>query len=183
MRFCLQVIFLTLLFACSVFAQTDSAPVGDRPYDGFVGNWTGHLEYRDYSNNQRVLLPTWLTVSTCNNGKSLRFDYVYDDGPHKIVKETTLVTIDPAKSTWTSSGDKSSEIYQVEGLKEFLQKGKGKLLLTGNGTENDKPVSVRITVTLQRNLYQLVKETKPAGDDFQFRDAYVFTRNGPPEPQ
>ena len=35
----------------------------DKLYAGFIGEWVGQLEYRDFSSNQRVFLPTWLMVT------------------------------------------------------------------------------------------------------------------------
>jgi hypothetical protein len=52
--------------------------------------------------------------------------------------------------------------------------------MTGAGQENDKPVDVRITLTIGRNLYIFRKETREAGQDFRMRDEYVFTRRDPP---
>ena len=49
-------------------------------------------------------------------------------------------------------------------------------VLSGAGKENDKPVDVKITITIERNLYRFKKETRLAGQEFLFRDAYTFTR-------
>jgi hypothetical protein len=72
-----------------------------------------------------------------------------------------IVTLDPAaaKMSFTSNRDHSSDTYDVQGLEEFAKLGRGTLVLTGPGKENDKPVDVRITLTLRRNLYTLRKET------------------------
>ena len=51
--------------------------------------------------------------------------------------------------------------------------------LAGSGKENDKPVEVRITITVERNLYQFKKETRQPGQEFAFRDGYTFTRRNP----
>jgi hypothetical protein len=89
--------------------------------------------------------------------------------------------LDPvaAKITFTSDRDKPTDIYALQGLDEFSKLCRGTLILTGPGKENDKPVDVRITLTLGRNLYTYRKETRP-GEDFKFRDAYTFTRAEPP---
>ncbi len=157
------------------------APVKDLNAN-FVGKWTGQLEYRDFQSNAQVFLPTWLTITESADQKTLQFNYVYDDGPTKTVRELTTVTLDPATSkiTFTSDRDKSSDTYALQGLDEFAKLGRGTLILTGPGKENDKPVDVRITVTLRRNLYTYRKETRRQGEDFKFRDAYTFTRAEPP---
>jgi hypothetical protein len=154
----------------------------DQIYSGFEGDWVGQLQYRDFGNDSRVFLPTWLRISRTADGRSLQFDYTYDDGPTKTVKETSLVTMDLAAGTFTvtSNRDHSSDVYKLAGLSEFSAKGRGSLTLTGTGTENDKPVDVRITITVARNLYTYRKETRLAGAEFLFRDAYTFTRKDPP---
>jgi hypothetical protein len=155
----------------------------DQLYGGFLGEWVGELEYRDFSDNSRALLPAWLRVSRSADGRSLLFAYVYDDGPNKTVKELSVVSIDPAASTgtFTSDRDRSSDTYKVAGLADFAASGRGVLTLTGSGTENDRKVDVRITITLRRNLYTYRKETRLPGEEFQFRDGYTFTRKYAPE--
>jgi hypothetical protein len=184
------------LTLCSAFllvisvsaAMFSSAQVSPPPRDlnaNFVGKWTGQLEYRDFQSNAHTFLPTWLTVTETPDQKSLQFSYVYDDGPTKTVRELMTVTLDPAtgKMSFTSNRDHSSDTYDVQGLEEFAKLGRGILVLTGPGKENDKTVDVRITLNLRRNLYTLRKETRHQGEEFKFRDAYTFTRAEPPSGQ
>jgi hypothetical protein len=98
------------------------------------------------------------------------------------VIEKSTVSIDSVlkRYTVTSDRDHSSDSYQVEGLENLAAKHRGVLVLTGSGTENDKKVDVRITITIGRNLYKFVKETRLPGQDFLFRDGYTFTRRDPP---
>lgn len=176
---------LTILYV-PVFspAQTPATPVKDLNTN-FVGKWTGQLEYRDFQSNAQVFLPTWLTITETPDQKSLQFNYIYDDGPTKTVRELMIVTLDPAtaKITFTSDRDHSSDTYTVQGLDDFAKLGRGTLTLTGPGKENDKLVEVSITLTLRRNLYTFRKETRHQGEDFKFRDAYTFTRAEPPSGQ
>ncbi len=174
----MKIALIFVLSMATAFAQTSSAT--DPVSVNFLGKWTGQLEYRDYTTNGRVLLPTWLEITNAPEG--MRFAYIYDDGPTKTVRETITMKIDAGKNIATFiSEDKKSSTYNIEGLKEFMTTGHGKLILTGTGVENEKKVDVRITITLRRNLYQYVKETRPAGEEFQFRDAYTFTRATPPQ--
>jgi len=172
----------TLLCAVAMTAQPP-APVSPGLYSGLAGEWVGQLEYRDFSNNKRVFLPTWLTVASAADGKSAQFAYTYDDGPNKTVKERSIVVLDASAgtATFTSDRDHSSDIYKVEGLAEFAQTGQGKLLLTGTGVENEKKVDVRISLVVRRNLYTYQKETRLPGGEFLFRDGYTFTRKDPPK--
>ncbi len=91
---------------------------------------------------------------------------------------TVALDADATKFVITSDRDKSSDTYKVE---DFQAKGeRRRLTLTGTGYENDAPVEVRITLTIDRNFYQFEKETRPAGKEFKFRDGYTFTRRLPP---
>ncbi|MGA9354913.1 MAG: hypothetical protein WBV46_14575 [Terriglobales bacterium] len=150
-------------------------------YAALTGFWTGQLEYRDFQSDKHVALPTWLEVTAADGGKSLQFIYTYDDGPTKTVTEISTLTIDPAahRYTVTSDRDHSSDTYQITTLDQG-KNGRYQVSVTGTGTENDKPVDVRITIIIDRNLYRFTKETRPAGQDFHFRDGYTMTRRNPP---
>ena len=187
-HFTLAAVVLVLVCDLPSAAQQTSSPSPtpvnlDQLYGGFLGDWVGQLEYRDFGDNSRVFLPTWLHITRSNDGRSLRFAYVYDDGPSKTVQELSVVTIDrvAAAITFTSDRDHSSDTYKLSGLSEFAAKGRGALALAGTGEENGKKVDVKITITLRRNLYTYQKETRLPGQDFQFRDGYTFTRKEPPE--
>ena len=175
----------------SVSASAQHSPRQSGLAVHLVGEWTGQLEYRDYSSDERVFLPTWLTVSEAGDGRSLAFSYVYDDGPAKTVREHVTLTLDEAtrKATVvdhdeTAGGKVTTSCYDVSGLEEFGKTGYGVLRLTGRGRDDEKQVDVRIVLTLRRNLYSYRKEVRPAGSlddkDFRFRDGYVFTRAQPP---
>lgn len=184
----IRITMLTLLaLTAAVFstqAQTPAAPQQDLNTN-FVGKWTGQLEYRDFQSNAQVFLPTWLSVVETGDKRSLQFSYIYDDGPSKVVRELMTVTLDPVTSKigFTSDREHTTETYAVQGLEEFAKLGRGTLILTGPGKENSKPVDVRITLTLRRNLYTYRKETREQGEDFKFRDGYTFTRAEPPSAQ
>lgn len=183
---------ILVLFACGGPAATAPlvaapapapAPAPGNPlYAQFLGAWTGQLEYRDFQSDEQVFLPTWLTISESADHRALQLDLVYDDGPAKIVRERMRIAIDAQAGTAEigSDRDKTQDRYQVEGLAVFAQKGRGTLNLAGTSQENDRPVDVRITIKLGRNLFTLRKDTRPAGAEFRFRDGYTFTRAQPP---
>ncbi len=170
-----------LLFASAIARAQQPPPQPILPDRLFVGSWTGVLEYRDFQTDKMVRLPTWLEVQTSLHGP-LHMTYIYDDGPTKTVIERSSVTLDAQANTYTVTSDRdhSSDTYRVSGYQDLLAKGIGVLTMTGAGQENAKPVDVRITLTIGRNLYILRKETREAGQDFRMRDEYVFTRRDPP---
>ncbi|HLV88649.1 MAG TPA: hypothetical protein VKV39_16815 [Candidatus Sulfotelmatobacter sp.] len=171
---------LLLCYASSGFAQTPTATGRQKIYGSLVGEWTGQLEYRDYQSDARVDLPTWLEVRETADGSAIQFTYTYDDGPAKTLREASTAVVDADKREFqvTSDRDKSSERYVIEDIEE-RPSGAIRLSLTGRGTENDKPVDVRITIAIDRNLYRFTKQTRGVGQQFLFRDGYVLTRREP----
>jgi hypothetical protein len=149
------------------------------------GQWTGVLEYRDYSepptSTKRVQLPTWLTITP--SGESLSEHFIYDDGPTKTVEETDLVTLDIAASTYSETDNgKPAQVYRVTGY-DKLKSGRGEIILTATTTDDDKPAETRITLTIRRNLLTWLEEVRPAGssEPFVFRHRFTFTRDMPPK--
>jgi len=178
------------LTPCAIYAQTSAAipQIQADLQQALTGNWTGVLEYRDCSepatSTKGVQLPTWLTIKPA--GSSQTWHYLYDDGPNKLVEETDTLSFDPSASTYTyteSDNGKPSHTYRVTGYTD-LHTGRGQLILTGNGTDNDKPAETRITLTIRRNLLTILEETRPAAstDPFAFRHSFTFTRATPPQP-
>jgi hypothetical protein len=172
---------LLLLFLSwvGILSAQSSAPSREQIYGGLTGEWTGQLEYRDFSTDEHVRLPTWLEVKPAADGRSLRFTYTYDDGPTKIVTESSTISIEPATSKFTITSDRnhSSDTYQIQDVKNGTRRMQ--FTVEGSGKENDKPAEVRITIAIERNLYQFKKETRQAGQEFTFRDGYIFTRRNP----
>jgi hypothetical protein len=180
MRFLTYFVLTVLMASSAAIAQAPATAT--KLNQNMTGEWVGQLEYRDFQTNERVFLPTWLSMSPGAEGSSVTLAYIYDDGPTKTVREESTLAINAATKTAniTSKRDHTSENYTVMGLEDFAKLNRGTLILTGPGKENDKPVDVRITLTLKRNLFTLVKETRHAGEDFKFRDGYTFTRKDAP---
>lgn len=174
-------LFLSVAITSALPQGTPAASDREQLYSALTGDWTGQLEYRDFSNDQRVVLPTWLEVSSAEDGRSLRFSNTYDDGPTKTVTEKSTVTVDTAARRFTirSDRDNSSDSYSMLDFAGFTTAGHARFTLAGTGKENDHAVDVRITVTIDRNMYRFLKETRPPGGEFSFRDGYVFTRRDP----
>ncbi len=179
-------LFLILGLPATLPAQAVPAPVAATAAgplnQNFGGSWAGQLEYKDYGNGERVFLPTWVETIADPAGNAVTFRYTYDDGPTKVVREVVTLTFDGANATIASEG-KPPDRYSVSGLEAFRKVNRGTLVLTGTGTDNSKPADIRITLTLRRNLYTWVKETRAAGTQapFVFRDGYTFTRIATPK--
>ena len=140
------------------------------------GDWQGQLEYRDYRSDKRVQLPTVLHIRSISDG-TLDFDYLFDDGPGKIVEDTSTIRIDAAANTWSiSSPGEKANVSSIAGLTELTQTGRGTLVLTGAGRDNNLPARVRTTITLTADTLTITRETAASGADFFFRHRYTFTR-------
>ena len=173
----------SLLLPATIPAQTTAAAVsaqtGGELQTAMSGDWTGVLEYRDYSepvtSTKRVKLPTWLTVKQTPTG--LTFHYIYDDGPNKVVDETLNMSFDVAGSTLQITNDKGHvETYKVDGYNS-LRNGRGDLTILCPTVDNDRPAESRITIGVRRNLLTWVEEVRPTSQvPFAFRHSYVFTR-------
>jgi hypothetical protein len=176
-------LFLLVLLPSCLIEQIPIAQQAAKEIDAaLVGAWAGTLEYRDYSepptSNKRVKLPTWLSVS--NAGDNLLFEYVYDDGPSKTVKESSLVHIDMVSAVYTTT-DSTGKLhtYKIAGSDQ-LRSGRGVLTLTGVGAENGKPVGVRTTLRIGRNILEVMRETASTGQAFTFRHSYTMVRTAAP---
>lgn len=171
---------------CDLPAQNSAAQsqlIGTKLRGALVGSWVGTLEYRDYSEPatsvKRVKLPTWLTIAP--SASDLNFFSIYDDGPEKTVTETSRISIDSVASRYDvmDAQGKVQESYSIAGLAE-LRNGRGTLILTGKGTENNAPVAVRLTIRISRNILEILRETAASGQPFTFRHAYTLIRESPP---
>ncbi|GAC1658773.1 MAG: hypothetical protein NVS9B15_20720 [Acidobacteriaceae bacterium] len=176
MRMPSLLLLLTLLLPQTQAADLTSA---------LTGSWAGYLEYRDYSepptSPKRVQLPTWLTVTPSPAGLTLH--YIYDDGPNKVVEDVETVTIDSIAKTYTvKQPAHPAQTFRIDGL-DRLHDGHGQLVLTGQGTDNDQPADLRETLTLRRNLIELLRESRAVGSNgpFVFRHMYRFTRSSAPK--
>ena len=162
-----------------------SAPAVDAAFmklhQPLIGKWNGSLEYRDFRSDLRVTLPATLEIVLRNSaeGGELLYQYVFDDGPGKIVRSAALVRIDPAAARYSSrapNATKADDYRIAEGLTAFAENGEGTMVLLGTGTENDQPVEVRATLSVNPTNYSLLRETRLAGQAFLFRHIYKFVR-------
>ncbi len=182
------ILFGSLLLPAVLHSQTTAVAVSQQTgvavQQAMTGEWTGVLEYRDYSepdtSAKRVKLPTWLTVKT--NATGLTFHYIYDDGPNKVVDETLSISFDVPGSTLQITNDKGHvETYKVDGY-DRLRDGRGDLIVLGPTIDNNRPAETRITIGIRRNLMTWTEEVRPTSAiPFAFRHSYVFTRAQAPK--
>ncbi len=177
------VCFASLGIATFLRAQTPAAgvapPIDSKSiYRACAGQWAGTLEYRDFQSDERVSLPTNLESVLAADGNSLELAYTYDDGPGKIVRESSTLVINPEKRTLTITSDrtKSSEQLTISNIDEVARTRRLTLILTAAGEENHNKVDVRSTLSCSPNTLSWLRETRVPGHDFAFRDKYSFSR-------
>ena len=141
-----------------------------------VGSWSGTLEYRDYSTDRRVTLPTTLVVAS-REGAALTLDYTYDEGRGRFVRSSQVVTITAAPPTYRvqSSDGTNDTTFDASGLSE-VRDGTGTVVLRGRGRENDRDVELRTTVTVTPKTLTMRRDSRRPDEDWQFRNQYSFTR-------
>ena len=158
-----------------------AAPEPEAVYRAWEGTWLGALEYRDYTSDARVKLPTLLSVTCSTEGD--RFSYVYDDGNGKVVRDEETVSFDPAFTSYSVRGDSPKpDLYSVASASDPDPTSHvTTIVLTGAGVENGMPVDVRETLSFSPSTLVMLRETKPAGSGaFAFRHRYAFSRISAP---
>lgn len=147
-------------------------------YKRFIGQWKGKLDYRDYSNDKRVTLPTMLEITLNAPGDAMVFHYTYDDGPGKIVEDREIVSMNAALGRYLEVSDngKERQEFQAIGLYDLRGEAPAHVVLEGKGEENEKVVDVRITIDISHRTFTILRETKLPGDEFKFRHQYTFDR-------
>jgi hypothetical protein len=170
------------LIALTVAAPTTSAPAAARPariYAALIGRWAGSLEYKDYRDpRRRVTLPTRLDVRIAPDSASLALRFTYDDGPGKTVYGDDVFTMDTEGTmvAWGSTKDEPRQAYVVQSLSADSAGRTFRLLLEGEGEDDDAPATIRQTITVERAELRITKETRPSGGAFGFRHEYRFRR-------
>ena len=169
----------TFVAACLTLAAAGAAAQPAAYVSALTGSWKGTLEYRDYRSDRRVTLPTTLLVTPSADGLTLA--YTYDDGPGKTVRSTERITIGGDGSTYRVQNGAGTydATFAAVGLREF-GKGTNTVVLVGTGTENDKPVDIRITVKIDGDGFAMLRESRLSGADWLYRNQYQFKRDAGP---
>lgn len=161
--YCLLIVTLALLaLSSNALAQ------GNKLFQKIAGRWEGTLEYSDYKTEKRVKLKTNLSIVIADDGKSVRFLYLYDDFG-KVMKSESAHRIDEASKKYFMGDDEYS----------FEEKD-NQIILFGKQLDNDKLEPVRITITFSPDALTFLKETRAP---FAFRNQYTFKRAATFEPE
>ena len=137
--------------------------------DALQGKWWGTLDYRDYGNDGRVVLPTILEA----NGLSL--SWTHNDGPGKTVRSTETWTFDMTTRSVIIREGKSTSTSRIT---EFRKSTDGSLtmVLDGPGTDNGDKVITRKIMTLSEGVLRLTQLSRSPRTPFLMRNSYELRR-------
>jgi hypothetical protein len=145
-----------------------------RVFTPFAGKWAGFLEYEDFKGTGRVKISVKLEVRPLDATTAV-WDFVYDDFGRPVPSLET--------HTWKSGtyrvqtkGQSEVQVFTSADFANLLAAGKGKAVLIGTETEVGRKVDVRRTITLNGSKLVTLKETRPKGEVFKFRNQSTYTK-------
>lgn len=158
----------TLEVARSAAAQARLNP-GTTLAEALKGHWIGTLDYRDYGNDGRTILPTTLDA----DGASL--SWTYDDGPGKTVRSIETWAFDPTEQTLTIRDGKSVSRAHISEFRKSLDGGLT-MVIDGSVTENGKKGFSRMILTLDKGTLRLTQLSRTPRAPFLMRHSYELRR-------
>jgi hypothetical protein len=129
------------------------------------GRWSGTLDYRDYGNDGRVVLPTTL------EGRGLTWSWIFDDGPGNTIRSSEIWHISDDHETLTV-GKSSSKILQFD----VTPAGGLTMVAEGRAKENGRAVVARTVLTQNGDQLRLTEMTRAQGEPFLMRHSYSLRR-------
>ncbi len=145
-------------------ANTDTAAVTAKV---LAGDWTGTLEYRDYSDDSRETLPALMQ----SNGQVLA--WTFDDGPGKTVRSSETWAFDATGQMLTiTSGSNAPDPWRVVESRTSGDGASITIVLEGESLENGRTVIARKILTRDGNRLRITKQTRVAGEPFLMRQSY-----------
>ena len=164
-----------------IAARTTLWTAAASPLAPTVGLMKGVLEYRDYGNGERVVLPTWMHTSPIGATGAYRQRTIYDDGPGKTIYSSDALRV--VGSRWIEgTGNDDGELSIAQDTLRIVSRraaaGGQQLVLRGRGTDDNRPIDLRYSVTINSAMYTRLKEFRTAGAAWEYRHEYRFTRPG-----
>jgi hypothetical protein len=152
---------------------------------GLAGEWTGSLDYRDYTANEWFGIPMTVRIEAVGDGVTLIRHARYDDGPVTgMVDITTVQLFDPA------SGNESQGIFRRGRTSELLNYRLSlggtpadathwTIIFTSTAMDDNRPATLRETMTRDGDRVTTVKEVDfldDTGENWLARNRTVLTR-------
>jgi hypothetical protein len=151
---------------------------------GLVGRWSGHLEYRDYQNNQRFRIPVRSELRLASDGATLQRESRFDDGPARgTVLISTLGLFDSGGTRLTSAsfrqGRSPELITELCQVLEQRSAEQWRMACTRRGPDGGQDSDIRVVTERSGARLTSVKSVRPAGagdDAWVFRNETVLQR-------
>jgi hypothetical protein len=167
----LPALLLTIALAAAPAAGVtpDGAAVTPEDFKLMVGEWEGHLEYLDYSDNKtRVRLAVTLACVEAEGGIAYAFTYTEPNG-RKVAGDRNALSVSAGRVR--INGDDWAVSRREGGGRPLT------LVLTREGRDDDKPATLRRTLTLSAGELRISNEARAAGAaDFVLRNEYELKR-------
>ncbi|MEE3626707.1 hypothetical protein UCD39_22475 [Nitrospirillum sp. BR 11752] len=138
-----------------------------------AGAWVGTLDYRDYGNDRRVILPTRLTAT---GGPVPVLAFTFDDGPGKTVRSRESWSLDP--TAWCIA-ETTSHCYRVVTFHAGPGPSDITLVAEGTGTENGRAVTLRLVLARRDGTLSFSTSSAQPGRPALLRHAYWLSRVPP----
>lgn len=140
------------------------------PFVDLAGEWQGELEYADFSDDSRTVLPVQVSVVPREDGLAARLEVRVGEPSGRVERWRESHEIDRAQGR-----------YEVDGLVAPLEsyvwdsgREQGTVVWRGSEMESGRPVPVRGRVQWVADTLVFLKETRAP---LQFRNALRLTRS------
>jgi hypothetical protein len=174
---------LTLFFVCFTLislSKVYSQPKQDKMLERLAslnGNWTGSLEYLDYSDNKsKTKLPTVCEAvfNKSGNDKYLSVKFIFDEGKGRTVTGEDAWTIPDDRTFFYDSTNYSITSY----YNQFDNNDLTVFVFETESKDNNKPCIIKQTFEIHNNSFSIKKQVKYADSESYFtRHEFSFSRN------
>jgi hypothetical protein len=178
-RHAMLLLALVVSASCVRPARSTQEQPRDHLYSSLIGQWQGTLEYKDYQDStRRVSLPTLLQILPAPDEDGLELRYTYDDGPGKTVRSIDHLHFDRAmvSARWGGVKDSTLQRFAVRSREGGVNGAPLRLVLEGDGADDDRPALIRETFDITAGTVRLLKEFQPTGGATSFRHVYTLKR-------
>lgn len=147
-------------------------------YSDLVGQWRGSIELRDVGHTVSQILPSDLIVLPAPDHDGLELRYRARNGSGPVVQSSSHWHFGQAleAAQWGGARDQELQHYAVVERSGGRNGQPLRLVLEGEGLDNNRPARIRQTLEVRTGSLQVRKEVQVNGDTFTFRQALTFHR-------
>lgn len=154
---------------CGGVGSSETPIPAEGPFTSLSGEWTGTLEYSDYSDGSLTQLPISVTITPRANGSVARFDFAAGEPSGRTETWSEDHRVDVGDRVYQSEGP----AHAIESYRWDAQARLGTVVWVGSEMDNGVMAPVRGTVTWDGDSLTLLKETR---SPLQFRNSLRLVR-------